>query len=315
MESAMNKIYLPLLIFFISCCCAFGFWKQTKENQQLKALLEQSSSQLTSMNLSLGRALTKEGEAKLLVDKLSKSLRKEIKAQEESIALVADIEAELQVERKKQKVVTKVEYRDRDIVHEIPLPKDVLFLKTQEGDYQEVNSLKYNYKDFRIEIKGDAIKGELSYKLSQRFRAVLTQTNLLSGKKNHYIEIFEQDDKGKDIQKLELKNFKVVISSPPEKQFHWFNPKVDIGINGGLSFSLDPKWQLDVGISFLSYGRTKNDLDWRFLRIGLGYDGSDVLGSFSPVQYRLNLPLFSNTWAFPFVSSSRVFGAGIAVIL
>jgi hypothetical protein len=78
------------------------------------------------------------------------------------------------------------------------------------------------------------------------------------------------------------------------KKFHWWNPKV----NANLNFDLDGIYP-GTGISFVSYGKTKNDLDYKFLEVGGQFRNNKVEPILVPVLWRPFEGLFSNTYIGP----------------
>jgi len=224
------------------------------------------------------------------------------------------------LEKKKKKTITRIVYQDK----EIDLPTGKLFVKLEDGTYKKITSLTYSYKDFRIAINGDAVKKEISYKLNQRFKAVLVESKIPGGAFNHYASLYELDDKGKVVSKLTLTNFTVIKSPELPPRFMWWNPKLDLMFGGGITHRLGGVWLADIGLSFMSYGRTTNDIYWKFPRIGVGLTSGSDSGlsiTLSPVQYNIGhqLPLISNLWISPFggwdfVNQSGLVGLGISVV-
>jgi hypothetical protein len=94
-----------------------------------------------------------------------------------------------------------------------------------------------------------------------------------------------------------------------DKSFLWWNPTVALGgycrFSYGTASGLDasPKWGFGAGMSFMSYGRTKVDLDWRFVGLWGMMDGDVWSVGFEPFAYNLGqpLPLVHNLWLSPVV--------------
>jgi hypothetical protein len=292
------------------------------KNQQdkLKTILLQTETELHGAKLSIGRAETKTGEANLLIDRLNKQIADEIAQHQATVVSYAEIVAKYESSKKGSSVV-KVVYRDRP---PIDLPDGSIFFKDQDGVYRAVLSLTYDYSDFRIRVTGDAIKKELSYKLTQRFKGVLARTTLPDGKSNHYFQLVELDDQNNEVSKLSLEKFEVidtVITSGVEVSPHmqWFDPHLDLGLHGVYSDGIN--WCADLGISFMSYGVDRFNLNWRFLRVGFGIIKNEFEMSFSPIQWnigRLARPM-NNLWVFPtvgwnWISSTWITGLGVSVV-
>ncbi|KKN60988.1 hypothetical protein LCGC14_0526130 [marine sediment metagenome] len=88
------------------------------------------------------------------------------------------------------------------------------------------------------------------------------------------------------------------IEEYPEPSFHWWNPRVGIGVYGGVGFNTSPlpdesvvlgAVSPTVSFSPFSYGKTKVKPDWVFARVGVGYDLVQRSVSFSIAPAMLNL--------------------------
>lgn len=103
---------------------------------------------------------------------------------------------------------------------------------------------------------------------------------------------------------------------------NWFNKKYPLNIVGG-SVDIDPvevvtlpkrfiwRTQLNgninigngiipgLGVSLAGYGRSKNDLDWKFLQPGLQYKDSKLGVIVTPVLYRISDTWLPNTYIGP----------------
>lgn len=307
--------YLPWILVCIAIACvAFYYWNN---NRNLQALLETRNSELMQANLEIGRANTKIADANALVSKLSDQIKDEIKQRKAILTLYAELETRYEAEKKKVKTITKILYKD----NYVDLPKGKLYFRAEDGTYEEVKSIRYSYKDFRIDIEGDAIEKTISYKLHQRFRATFVESQLPGGGKNHYAELYEMDDESKDVGKMKLDRFDVYRSEDLPAKIWWWNPKLDLMIGGGISHIANFIWVVDLGLSISGYGTTSDDLKWRFFRIGTGFTAEGFSLTFSPAQYNIakNLPLLSNVWVSPYVGrdfgqSVWHFGTGISVV-
>ena len=58
-----------------------------------------------------------------------------------------------------------------------------------------------------------------------------------------------------------------------------------------------------IDLSFFSYGRSKRDMDWKFLEFGLGKSNDSVMLHFSPIQYNWGgkIPLVENLFTGPYI--------------
>lgn len=99
--------------------------------------------------------------------------------------------------------------------------------------------------------------------------------------------------------KITSSEFKQTTSS--QKEFYWWAPHLSISLDNQLVFqdSVEYKLGASAGISIMAYGRTKDDNEWRFLRLGAGLNTNENLYiSLEPCQYNLGkvLPLVSDLW-------------------
>jgi len=99
---------------------------------------------------------------------------------------------------------------------------------------------------------------------------------------------------------------KIVEKYPSPKLY--FNPRLYLGIDGGLMVSPPIKGEVtpNVGLSFFSYGKTKATPDFSFLTLGLGYatQSRAMVLLLAPVNYNVGrpLPLIDNFHIGPSVS-------------
>jgi hypothetical protein len=318
--------YLPWLLIVI-LFAGTTYW-QYDAARNARALIAIKNNELMKANLEIGRAHTELVKINQLhkgvVNKLNADIQEEIKKRNATIQSYATLEALYEKEKKNIKIQTKIVYKDKegnDATN--PTLFGHLFTKNEQGELVPVTQLPLNYKDFRITINGDFLKQLLSYKLHQRFRLKLIETKLPTGGFNHYAELIELDDQNKEIHKLKIDHFMVLKGKEPDATMQWWNPKLDLGLGFGLNTKADFKWMGELGLSLSGYGATKDDLTWRFLKMGIGIVSKEGLSlSFSPVQYNLgkNLPLISNFWvspyaAYDFSSFLSCFGIRFAVQL
>ena len=102
---------------------------------------------------------------------------------------------------------------------------------------------------------------------------------------------------------LELKSIEFEEKPINEKKFR-FNPRV--GLGGGITTEA---FFPNLNVSMFSYGRTKVDMDWRFISLGLGVaddddHGSKLVGVFTPAEYNIGkpLPIVDNVFVGPAIS-------------
>jgi len=108
-------------------------------------------------------------------------------------------------------------------------------------------------------------------------------------------------------------------SEKNDKSFYLWNPRLGIG---GLATNDFAAPKLDISLS--SYGKTKRDMDWRFITLGVGYsnyesDNKDFIFEFSPAQWNFGnvVPLIENAFIGPSIGwvipGNTSFGFSISV--
>jgi hypothetical protein len=151
--------------------------------------------------------------------------------------------------------------------------------------------------------------------------AKIVQAEQSTGQWNTYVEAWAENNKDPESrgEKLPLKvnqaEFKQVKETAA--RMFWWNPKLDFGV--GWTSTNSNEVNFGLGFSAMGYGRTENDLKWRFLRVAFMTDSDfeNYYGSFSPVGYNLGelLPVISNFWLFPELTYSQdgTLGAGLSL--
>jgi len=304
-----------VLLLALSAGGAFHFWNISQDQA---SLLSASRVELQQANLTIGRGKTTIADANKRLEVLAKEVHEEVVKRRASLTMVAELQAKLDIEKKNVKVRTRVIYRNSVERVEVDLPKGKIFVE-KDGKYLPVENMSYSYKDHRITITGDAIKGTLSYRLHQKFRATVVESKLPGGGYNHYATLWELSEEGKDEKKLSLTSFSIVKTDELAPHMWWWNPHIDL--LGGLVVTGEPAVvpHVEVGVSVMSYGKTADDMTWRFLRVGIGAVGLDELSlSISPVMYNVGkpLPLISNLWITPTVvyqPLSNEWGGGLGL--
>jgi hypothetical protein len=103
--------------------------------------------------------------------------------------------------------------------------------------------------------------------------------------------------------KLKITSSKFVQTLDNTKEFYWWAPHLDLSIDS--NFLLDAgdtdfyRFGGSLGFNVMAYGRTKNDNDWRFLRLGVGITSREQpYLSIEPARYNLGrfLPVINDLW-------------------
>lgn len=109
---------------------------------------------------------------------------------------------------------------------------------------------------------------------------------------------------------VEGRTYDVKISSAttkqeyPEASFNWWNPRLFMGIDGGLNLSqMSGEASPNIDVGFMSYGRFKNQPDFSFLQLGLGFgiDNKKIQFAVTPFTYNVgkHIPLMNNMYIGP----------------
>jgi len=283
-------------------------------NYKLKNATRTLNTQLQRANLEKGQALTLIGKANDRVVLLEESLQDSISNLGLQVTRYAELEAKYKV-LKKQKGKVRVEYYPGN-----PLAVECDNIEFTRGMYYEaitdkslaaVEKMAASYKDHRLTAtctftpipnRRRELPFLFTYNLTFRLRARLVETISPTGAINHFIKIHELTPKGEG-NEVALTKFEVIVDDQRKSKFHWFNPKLDVG---GIGTVLLPEAEFkpgaSLGLSFMGWGKTQNDLTWRFGRISFDLMERPALG-FTPVLYNVGdpLPVLSDIWIAPHV--------------
>jgi len=83
-----------------------------------------------------------------------------------------------------------------------------------------------------------------------------------------------------------------------EAQFFWWAPRIVMG----AFVSQDAAAGMGLGTSFMGYGRSVADLDWRFLGLYALKDADNLRLGIEPAAWRLPLPFLHNTYLSPLLT-------------
>lgn len=301
--STYNKLISILLLLAL-----VGGWFGFKhyENELEKAHSTNTKIQMQA-DLNLGRASTSLEEANKHIKELDVQIQKDIKNKDAKLDSLGEIEA------------TNTVHNSGKLV--IPSMTQIMNPNTPIDKCIFISSLPFTYDDFRLKVSGDAIKKTFEYTLNQKFEIIVAETKLKDGGVNNYAELYELDNTNKRVNKLQLTKFNVYKNPLDPKKFKWWDPAIDILVGGIMSRDYQFGINGNVGLSVFSFGRYR-DLDWRFLRLGVGIDKNGLELSLSPVQYNFAqpLPIINNLWLVPQVGynldiKTYFLGLGIAAML
>lgn len=116
----------------------------------------------------------------------------------------------------------------------------------------------------------------------------------------------------KFVIKIDGKDYIVPIQSAvtqqvyPESKWSWWNPRLFLGIGGGLNITqMQGEFTPNISASFMSYGRYKTQPDFSILGVGAGYGtiSKKLQLVLTPVTYNVgqHIPLMNNTYMGPSV--------------
>lgn len=149
------------------------------------------------------------------------------------------------------------------------------------------------------------------------FHTNIIETENKDGIYNRYVEMNIRNNQMKETRG---KKFPITVSSVKwakseyeERSFMW-NPRLGFA---SLLTTDDAFPALDL--SLFSYGRTKRDMDWRFLSFGFGGNKNDIYGLIKPIEYNIGnfIPLVENMFIGPAIvfdtEGRKSYGGGISI--
>lgn len=214
--------------------------------------------------------------------------------------------------------------------------------KSGTGDYNEQEFKKIMYRD--KDEDGNVIEVPIGWAIyfpnrepgkrwktgvyPLEYHSKVVQSEQEDGQINTYTEVYFENNKDKASRGIEVP-IKIASSEfkqlrKEDKEFYLWAPHInftiDFGIGGFdvLDENSNPIVP-GISVSMSGYGRTKNDLDWKFVELGLSSDGDTTYFKFMPFSYNIGnfVPLVSNTFVGPFIGYSTegetVYGFGLSI--
>lgn len=331
----LKYILLALLVLSIglSVYIYYGRWKLDKANDQL-------NEQLMEANLELGKAHTDFGNAQKEISKLDDALRDAINKNNETLTAYGQLKAKYTLLLESSGEGGAIPGNEVEPGED--LEPGMWYAAINKKDLIEIDNLIYKDTGQRIDwsIKiwptrnpADPLAFNLdgSFKVNLTLRMDLVETITKSGAVNRYANIYDIaecdtlddcPDQGFVVfGKYKITDFEYIVNRPKQSSFYWWSPHLDLAGQGGVNMDLGFQASFGLGVSFMGYGLTKNDLSWRFGRIGLELSNQDVGLSITPAQWNMagTLPLISNVWIGPsasiFLGGQKALGIQIAVML
>ena len=310
----MNRQRLIFFSLIISLIFSFGFFIKIKlAEANHKRITSTLNEKLMNAKLEIGRAETKFGNASKQIKKLEKNIKKDIEERKSLITRYGRLEAEYK-RAIKQKTFAELNIKKEinlESCKELVLKEGQLYV-AENNQLGELDMLGGSYSDERLSIScsietkvndSKDIPFDISYSLSLNLVGEILETITPTGAINNYINIYEVDNEGKVIGKLEINSFNMIVDDQRNPKFFWWSPQLDIGMALGLKENIKLEGGASLGFSPMSYGLPKEQPIWRFGRLSLDI-GENISVGLTPVLYNLgkNLPLFDNLWSGAFVN-------------
>ena len=156
------------------------------------------------------------------------------------------------------------------------------------------------------------------------YKTKIIQSEQKDGQYNTQLETWAENNKDKDSRgkklplKIEVAEF--IQLRKEDKEFFWWAPHLSFNVDFGIS-DFDTGSMIVPGISFSTsgYGRTKNDLDWKLVSLGIASTGDNTYFRFSPFSWNIGnaWSFVSHTYISPFVGFSiegdTILGIGLDI--
>ncbi len=212
--------------------------------------------------------------------------------------------------------ITEITKKDLTVIESPQEPeKEVVIIpldrESADGEKIPVGNMYYNPNMEKVEDRFT------HYAMPLEFHVGILMTEKEDGS---YDRLVELNVESPYIKKYKGKKFKMKV-----KDFKWTKRKINdkkfrfhTRLGFGASFTAD-NFTPAIDVSFFSYGRTKVDMDWRFLTFSLSGDKDVVSIGVTPVSYNLGkvVPLIENMFIGPTVNiddtGETKYGVGISI--
>lgn len=155
-----------------------------------------------------------------------------------------------------------------------------------------------------------------------KFYTDIIETEQPSGKYARYVELNIRNDQMKEtrgnIYPLKVTDVKWAKNPIKTKHFYLWNPRLGLQTMFTSEF-----FAPSLDLSLASYGKTKRDMDWRFIIPSIGgannKDGTEIVFGFTPIQWNFGniVPLIENMFLGPTVAwdtkGTMSYGAGFSI--
>ncbi len=226
---------------------------------------------------------------------LNKQITEEVKARDQQIIAIGNIVAQLKQDFKEQVGYNYVDKTDASKNYsEVTIKKEIDMGKGEKDE------IPWGWAMYSPNIKGEKKWTTGTYPIDLYTNVAIGEEDGKGGRKDAYVEAYMTSkvfDKDKDKKfPIDIKSINWVEKPPKEKSFMW-NPRFSLGLNiASDSFAA-------IEASLFSYGRTKGDMDWRFLGVGFGANSDSEYLYIAPIEYNIGkpLPMMENLFISPFI--------------
>lgn len=289
------------------CLAVFGYkeYQSRKENDRLHQELVGTTSKYEQLSKSTALLSSEYVELKTIKEKQEKRFAEVLIRQNERIKMLSD--ATFLISKHYQKT------QGPDYFFETPK-------KTQNYVYNEIRvdgpdsppigfvMIKSDGRTYKgtygFEIRVDTLQtvDETTGKIKVYSKAFLTaKDNGLAGKRRKDFKEWKGLDYPLNIVGGTALIDPTVARTDPKK-FQWFVPRLNLGVAtlaGVEGFNFKP----ELNVSLSGYGRSRQDLDWKFLGLGVNVDSGFKNFGFEvvPASYKLFSPLLESVFVGPVV--------------
>jgi len=263
---------------------------------------------VNSLKMDIER-LRKEG------DDARKKLLADIEKRDEKINNLGEVVATLEGKSKELRVASDKSYEGK--APGDPNAYDMKLIEKRfaddKGNEQDVSIAWAMYYPNRPEDKRWKVAAE-----PLEYHTIVIQSEQKDGQFNTHLDswAFNTRTKEKIPMTIEMAEFKQLKKE--DKEFFWWAPHLSLNVDTGYSFD-SSIIAGGISFSFSGYGRTKNDLDYRFLDLGVSTDGNTTYAKFTPFAWNIGnvVPFVHNSFLGPYVGmttdSKYVVGLGLSI--
>jgi hypothetical protein len=260
-----------------------------------------------AVKIQLVESKAKVNELKKILKSKDSTILKAVKSEKEQIDEIARIKGQLKSTRKLQQASSHV------------------YLKGKKTDHHFIKIYNTAADDTEFPIawamfhpnQDDPEKLWKVGTFNMEFYVDIIETEKRDGTYNRYVELSLENNKNSKTKgkvfPIEITDVRWEKNPIKDKKFSW-NPRLSV-----YGVVTTEEIYPGLGMSFLSYGKTIGDMDFKFLSIGLGGDSDIINGFFEPFSWNFGkvIPLIENAFVGPVVSvdseSEMGYGASLSI--